>query len=96
MTSKTHRKRRTVGRGRKRYTGCGTLSGYNATHDPIHLLNYISRQSGGSMMVARFRRGDVQRGMRRRQRGRGIGSLARTAFKRDEYGKLLFKDPRHV
>ena len=82
MPSKTYRKR-TVGRGRRRQRGRGTLSGYNARHDPIHLLNYISRQNGG----------------RRLQRGRGrpnLGSLQRTVFKRDEMGRLLFKDPRHV
>lgn len=84
MPSKTYRKRK-VGCGRRRQRGRGTLSGYNALHDPIHLMNYLSRQQGGR---------------RRLQRGRGTGpgpaSLQRRVFKRDEYGRLLFKDPRHV
>ncbi len=64
MTSKTHRKRRTVGRGRKRMIG---------------------------RMSFQFRRGDVAM-----QRGRGRGSYARVAYQRDELGRLMFKDPRHV
>jgi len=86
MVSKrvTHRRRRQRGRG--------TLSGYNAVHDPIHLMNHLARQSGGFMIPM----GIMRRGNAVRQSGRGLGSWARTAFKRDEYGRLLKRDLRHI